>query len=86
MDHVWRKLGTFGFPIQSAQQVFCRSGLFALANHLELASAIADLNVQALFDQAQVLVELPAQICEAMGLDRFEAETMWFDRCVQSGF
>jgi hypothetical protein len=33
-----------------------------------------------------VLVELPAQICEAVCLDRFEAETMWFDRCVQSGF
>jgi hypothetical protein len=33
-----------------------------------------------------MLVELPAQIGEAMGLDRFKAEAMWFDRCVQSGF
>jgi hypothetical protein len=60
--------------------------LFALADHLELASAIADLDVQALFDQAQMLVELPAQIGEAVSLDWFEAEAMWFDRCVQSGF
>jgi hypothetical protein len=33
-----------------------------------------------------VLVELPAQIGEAVSLDRFEAEAMWFDGCVQSGF
>ena len=86
MNHVRGQLGTLGFPIQPAQQVFCRSGVFALADHLELASAVADLDVQALFDQAQVLVELPAQIGEAMGLNRFEAETMGFYRCVQSGF
>jgi hypothetical protein len=33
-----------------------------------------------------MLVELPAQICETMGLKRFEDETMWFYGCVQGRF
>jgi hypothetical protein len=75
-----------GFPVQTAQQVFGRSGVFKFANQFELITAIADFDIQALFDQAQMLVELPAQICEAMGLKRFEDETMRCYGCVQGRF
>ncbi|CAI9004849.1 hypothetical protein EMIT0P218_90144 [Pseudomonas sp. IT-P218] len=57
--------------------------MFWLADQLELVSAVADLDGQALFDQAQMLVELPAQIGEAASLKGLEDETMWFDGCVQ---
>ena len=57
--------------------------MFGFADQLELVSAIADLDGQALFDQAQVLVELPAQIGEAASFKGLEDETMWFDGCVQ---
>lgn len=83
MDHVRRQFGTFGFPVQTAQQVLGGMILFGVANELELIAAIADLDVQALLDQAQVLVELPAQVGETMGLERLEGETMRFYGCVQ---
>jgi hypothetical protein len=57
--------------------------VLTLADQFELVSAVADLDSQALLDQAQVLVELPAQIGEAASLERLEDETMWFDGCVQ---
>ncbi len=56
---------------------------FGFADQLELIAAVADLDGQALFDQAQMLVELPAQIGEAASFKRLEDKTMWFDGCVQ---
>ena len=83
VNHVRRQLGTFGFPVQAAQEVFRGGGVFGVADQFELVSAVADLDGQALFDQAQMLVELPAQIGEAASLKGLEDETMWFDGCVQ---
>ncbi|MMZ67766.1 hypothetical protein D3C81_1000600 [compost metagenome] len=83
VHHVRRQLGTLGFPVQAAQEVFRGGGVFGFADQLELVSAIADLDGQALFDQAQMLVELPAQIGEAASFKRLEDETMWFYGCVQ---
>jgi hypothetical protein len=57
--------------------------VLGIADQLELIAAVADLDGQALFDQAQVLVELPAQIGEAAGLKGLENKTMWFYGCVQ---
>jgi hypothetical protein len=57
--------------------------VFGVADQLELVSAVADLDGQALFDQAQMLVELPAQIGEAASLKGLEDKTMWFYGSVQ---
>ncbi|GID06685.1 hypothetical protein TMM008_38870 [Pseudomonas sp. 008] len=57
--------------------------MLGLADQFELVSAVADLDGQALFDQAQMLVELPAQIGEAASFKRLEDEAMWFYGCVQ---
>jgi len=83
VNHVRRKLGGLGFAVQAAQQVFCRRSDFRVADQLELVTAIADFDRQALLDQAQMLVELPAQIGETAGLKGLEKEAMWFDGCVQ---
>ena len=48
--------------------------------------ADARRDAQALFDQAQVLVELAAQVGETVGLEGFEDETMGFYGCVQGRF
>ena len=69
--------------VETAQQVFRGGGVFALADQFELIAAIADHDRQALFDQAQVLVELPAQIGEALSLKGLENKTMGFYGCVQ---
>jgi hypothetical protein len=81
-----RQLATFGFPVEAAQKVFCRGGVLGFTNELELIAAIADLDAQALFDQAQVLVELSAQIGETASLKGLEEKTMWFYGCVQGRF
>ncbi|MNR65640.1 hypothetical protein D3C85_1887740 [compost metagenome] len=60
--------------------------MFGLADQFELIAAIADHDRQALFDQAQMLVELPAQIGKAMSLKGLEYEAMGFYGCVQSCF
>ena len=83
MHHVRRKLGSLGFAVQAAQQVFCGGGQFGVADQFELIAAIADFDRETLFDQAQMLVELSAQIGEAASLKRLEEKTMWFDGCVQ---
>jgi hypothetical protein len=83
VNHVRGQLGRLGFPVQTAQQVFRRRGELGVADQFELIAAIADLDGQALFDQAQMLVELPAQIGEAASLKGLEKEAMWFDGCVQ---
>jgi hypothetical protein len=59
---------------------------WGFTNQLELIAAVADLDAQALFDQAQVLVELSAQIGETASLKRLEEKTMGFDGCVQGRF
>jgi hypothetical protein len=46
--------------------------VLGLTNQLELIAAVADLDFQALFDQAQMLVELPAQVGEAASLEGLE--------------
>eukprot|EP01133_Synstelium_polycarpum_P001309 gene1308-1502_t len=81
-----RQLATFGFPVEAAQKVFCRGGVLGFTNQLELIAAVADLDAQALFDQAQVLVELSAQIGETASLKGLEEKTMWFYGCVQGRF
>jgi hypothetical protein len=56
-------------------------------NELELIAAVADLDAQALFDQAQVLVELSAQVGETASLKRLEDKAMGFCYgCVQGCF
>ncbi len=78
VDRFRRQLATLGFAVEAAQQVFCRRGVLGFTNQLELIAAVADLDAQALFDQAQVLVELSAQIGETASLKRLEDETMGF--------
>jgi len=51
-----------------------------------LIAAVADLDSQALFDQAQVLVELAAEIGEAVGIKGFKGEAMRFYGGVQGLF
>lgn len=82
-----RQLTTLGFAVEAAEQVFCRRGVLRFTNKLELIAAVADLDAQALFDQAQVLVELSAQVGETASLKRFEDKTMGFCYgCVQGCF
>jgi len=82
-----RQLATLGFTVETAQQVFCRRGVLGFTNELELIAAIADLDAQALFDQAQVLVELSAQVGETASLKGLEEKTMGFCYgCVQGCF
>jgi len=69
VDHFRRQVGGLGFAIEPAQQLLGRGGVFGFADQLELIAAVADFDGQALFDQAQMLVELPAQVGEAMGLE-----------------
>ena len=63
--------------------MFSGRGQLGVADQLELITAIADFDRQALFDQAQMLVELPAQIGETASLKWLEKKAMWFDGCVQ---
>ncbi len=86
VDRIRRQLAPLGFPVETAQQVFRGGGVLGFADQFELVSAVADLDGQALFDQAQVLVELPAQIGEAASLKGLENKAMWFDGCVQGRF
>ncbi|MNT17017.1 hypothetical protein D3C72_1521470 [compost metagenome] len=86
MHHFRRQLGGLGLAIETAQQLLGGGGVFGFADQFELIAAVADFDGQTLFDQAQMLVELPAQIGEAMGLERLEDETMWFYGCVQGRF
>jgi hypothetical protein len=75
-----------GLAVEAAQQLFSGGGGLGFADQLELIAAVADLDGQALFDQAQVLVELAAQVGETVGLERFEDETMGLYGSVQGGF
>ncbi|MCY1178282.1 hypothetical protein D9M73_186250 [compost metagenome] len=86
MDHVRRQLGGLGLAVQASQQVLCRGGVLGFADQFELIAAVADFDGQALFDQAQMLVELPAQVGEAASLKGLEDETMGFYGCVQGCF
>ncbi|MNC63970.1 hypothetical protein D3C75_1141340 [compost metagenome] len=86
MDHVRRQFGGLGLSVQTAQQVLGGGGVLGFANQFELVAAVADLDGQALFDQAQVLVELPAQVGEAASLEGLENEAMGFYGCVQGCF
>ena len=78
MHQVGRQLGGFGFAVQLAQQLLGSLGFFGAAKHLELVAAVADFQAEALFDQAQMLVELAAEVGETAGLERFEGEAMRF--------
>src|SRR5690606_17141493 len=54
-----------------------------VADQFELVAAVADFHRQALFDQAQVFVELSAEIGEAACFKGLEGEVMMRGRCVQ---
>lgn len=84
VHHIRRQLCAVSFAIETAQQIFSRLGLLRLAKQFELIAAIADFDTQTRFDQAQVLVELPAEIGEALGFERFEGEAMRFYGSIQS--
>ena len=71
--------------VETLQQAFGDLGPARFAGQFELVAAVADLDRQALFDQAQVLVELPAQVGEAACFVGFEGETMRFYGGVQWG-
>src|SRR5690606_39192454 len=83
MDHVRRQLGALGLAVQATQQGFGGLGDIAGADQLELVATVADFQCQSLFDQAQVLVELAAEIGEAVGFKGFEGEAMRFYGGVQ---
>ena len=53
------------------------------ADLFELVAAGAQLDAQALFDQAQVLIKLAAQVSEAASLKGFKDKAEWFYGCVQ---
>src|SRR5690606_15620602 len=67
----------------ATQQGFGGFGDIAGADQLELVATVADFQCQSLFDQAQVLVELAAEIGEAVGFKGFEGEAMRFYGGVQ---
>ena len=75
MNQVRRQLGAFGLAVQATQQAFGGFGDIARANQLELVAAVANFQVQTLFDQPQVLVELAAEIGEAVRFKGFEGKT-----------
>ncbi|VXC17249.1 conserved hypothetical protein [Pseudomonas sp. 9Ag] len=52
-------------------------------DQLELIAAVADFQIEALLNEAQMLVELAAEIGEAVGFKGFEGETMRFYGGVQ---
>jgi len=81
-----RQLGRLGLAVEAAQQLLGSGSGLGFADQLELIAAVADLDGPALLDQAQVLVELAAQVGEAVGLERFEDETMRLYGCVQGRF
>ncbi|MNN28240.1 hypothetical protein D3C81_1418020 [compost metagenome] len=81
-----RQVAGLGLAVETAQQLFGSGGGLGFADQLELIAAVADLDGQALFDQAQVLVELAAQVGETVGLEGFEDETMGLYGCVQGRF
>lgn len=81
-----RQLGGLGLAVEAAQQLLGSGSGVGFADQLELIAAVADLDSQALFDQAQVLVELAAQVGETVGLERFEDEAMGLYGCVQGRF
>ncbi len=83
VHHVRRQLGGLGLAVQAAQEVLGGLGHVARADQFELVAAVADFQLQALFDQAQMLVELAAEVGEATGFKGFEGETMRFYGCVQ---
>lgn len=72
-----------GFAVQAAQQALGGLAALRVADQLELVAAIADLQLQALLDQAQVLVELSTEVGEAPGFEGFEGEAMVFQGSVQ---
>ena len=78
-----RQFGVFGFAVQAAQQLFGCAGLASGADQFELVAAVAQLDAQALFDQAQVLIKLAAQVSEAASLKGFKDKAEWFYGCVQ---
>ncbi|MCY1296185.1 hypothetical protein D9M70_455600 [compost metagenome] len=83
VHQVRRQLGGLGFAVQALQQLFGGLGLGLGADQFELVAAVADLDAQALLDQAQVLVELSAEVGEAAGLEGLEDEAKRFCGCVQ---
>ncbi|MND75793.1 hypothetical protein D3C80_674240 [compost metagenome] len=72
-----------GFAVEAAQEVFRGVGPLRVADQFELVAAVADFDVHALFDQAQVLVELPAQVGEAASFKRFQGEAVQIQGGVQ---
>lgn len=83
MNRVWRELNALGLAIQASQEMLCSLGHIARADQLELVTTIADFQIQALFDEAQMLVELTAEIGKAIGFKGFEGKTMRFCGGVQ---
>ncbi|MNC64880.1 hypothetical protein D3C75_1151160 [compost metagenome] len=86
MDRFRRQVAALGLAVETAQQLFGSGGGLGFADQFELIATVADFDGQALFDQAQVLVELAAQVGETVGLERFEDETMGLYGCVQGRF
>ncbi|MNN09021.1 hypothetical protein D3C81_1218910 [compost metagenome] len=86
VDRFRRQVAALGLAVETAQQLLGSRGGLGFADQLELIAAVADLDGQALFDQAQVLVELAAQVGETVGLEGFEDETMGLYGCVQGRF
>ncbi|MOA02211.1 hypothetical protein D3C78_1216540 [compost metagenome] len=84
VDHVRGQLGTgLRLAVEALQQVLGSLGADRVANQLELVAAIADLDVQAFFDLVQVLVELPAEVGEAAGVEGIQGEAVKFQGGVQ---
>ncbi len=78
-------VGIAGFAIQLTQYGFGRTGQGIVANQLEVVAAVADFDAEALFDQAEIFIELAAKAGEAAGVDRFDTEAMDMLGRVQNG-
>ncbi|MNZ96861.1 hypothetical protein D3C78_1160750 [compost metagenome] len=84
VDDLRGQLGAaVGFAVQAAQQALGGLGALDIADQFELVAAVADLDGQALFDQAQMLVELSAEVGEAACFEGFQDEAMVFQGSVQ---
>src|SRR5690606_33504101 len=77
------ELHALGFAVQAAQEVLDVLGTALVADQFELVAPVADFHRQALFDQAQVFVELSAEVGKASGFEGLEGEVVMLGGCVQ---
>src|SRR5690606_18196171 len=68
----------FGFPVKVLDDFGGRLGASGFALNPETVAVLADMNLQALFQQSQVLVELAAKSRQAVGVGWFQMKLLRF--------